>query len=146
MATDDGDNTIIDVERFDLEPERALFHGALDEASLRGIPERPSLTEKVRLGKAIVGADVAPRMQRSLRLVGSQLPMWPQLGTAASLSGVAATYVARRVLTGAEMPSGRYRVSLDAALDPVFDTPAAVANRAQGTAEFEHAFETVFGA
>lgn len=35
MATDNGDSVILDVERFDLEPERALFHGLLAEEEIR---------------------------------------------------------------------------------------------------------------
>ena len=31
MATDNGDNIILDVERFDLEPERPILHGLIGD-------------------------------------------------------------------------------------------------------------------
>jgi tRNA threonylcarbamoyladenosine dehydratase len=146
MATDDGDNTIVDVERFDLEPYRPLFGGSVDEQQLVTLGPRPSIADRVRLGHAIVGAKIAPRMQESLQLVGSRLPSWPQLGTAATVSGASVAYVARRIVTGAAMPSGRYRVSLDASLDTTFVDPAIRADRARRTREFDLTMAALFGA
>jgi hypothetical protein len=145
MATDNGDNTIIDVERFDLEPDRPLFHGSVEERLLRDVGESISLNDKVRLANSIVGPDVTPRTQLSLTAVGSELPAWPQLGTAALLSGTATAYVVRRILTGAAMPSGRYEVHLDASLDPSYHSPEATAERAQKKAEFIDGFNLIYG-
>ncbi len=58
-------------------------------------------------------------------------------GTAVSLAGAAGAYVARRILTGAEMPSGRYSLSLDAALDPLWHSPAETQLRMALTTSFE---------
>lgn len=69
--------------------------------------------------------------------LGSTLHAWPQLGTAVSLAGAAGAYVARRILTGAEMPSGRYSLSLDAALDPLWHSPAETQLRMALTTSFE---------
>lgn len=145
MATDNGDNAVIDVERFDLEPDRPLFHAMVPEDDLKMIPEHPSLADRVRLASAIVGSNITPRTQMSLQQVGAQLPTWPQLGTAAALSGVAATYVVRRILTGAPMPSGRYFVDLDSTLDVDFDSFGAVINRKQSTDDFVHNLDAMFG-
>lgn len=145
MATDNGDNTIIDVERFDLEPDRPLFHGTVDEERLRNIPANPPMSEKVKLANAIVGPDVTPRMQYSLTMVGSKLPAWPQLGNAATLSGAAISYVARRILTGQPMPSGRYEVNFDADIDPDYHTEAARQERAEKKADFIAGFKLIFG-
>lgn len=145
MATDNGDNTIIDVERFDLDPAYPLFHGAVDEQVLRETPANPSLAEKVKLANSIVGPDVTPRMQASLQMVGSRLPAWPQLGNAATLSGAATSYVARRILTGASMPSGRYEVNFDALIDPDYHSDSAQAERKAKKDDFTQGFDLLFG-
>lgn len=145
MATDNGDNAIIDVERFDLEPDHPLFHGKIDEAILKAIPAQPSPVQRVQIASQIVGNDITPRTQQSLMMVGNRLPSWPQLGNAATLSGVAVSYVARRILTGQSMPSGRYEVNLDSLIDPDFHSPAAEQARAQQTQDFIEGFQLLFG-
>lgn len=145
MATDNGDNAIIDVERFDLEPDRPLFHNRVDEKILSTVPEHPTGADKVRLASAIVGSDITPRTMTSLTLVGSKIPSWPQLGNAANLSGVAVSYLARRIVTGEEVPSGRYEVNLDSLLDPAYNEPGSVAARKKHKDEFIKGFELLFG-
>lgn len=144
MATDNGDNAIIDVERFDLEPDRPIFHGTVNESMFLDMGETLTLPDKIRLANAIVGPDVTPRMQLSLVAVGSELPAWPQLGNAAVLSGVAVSYVVRRIILGEDMPSGRYRVCLDSSLDPSYHSEAAKEYRTQQKEEFISGFNLIF--
>ncbi len=84
-------------------------------------------------------------MQHSLTQVGSKLPAWPQLGNAATLSGAAISYVARRILTGEAMPSGRYEVNFDALIDPHYHTDEAKHDRARKKDEFVTGFKLLFG-
>lgn len=116
MATDNGDNAIVDVERFDLDREYPIFHGRAGE--LDG-PLEVDLTDprtRARIAQRIVGADLTPRTRFSLTEVGRSLSSWPQLGTAATVAGAAAAYAARMVATGHPLPAGRYRVDLDRAM------------------------------
>lgn len=145
MATDDGDNAIVDVERFDLEPDRPLFHGSIDEQVLGRVPDVLPMPEKVKLAAAIVGSEVTTRVQHSLQAVGTRLPTWPQLGNAATVCGAAVSYVARRIICGQEMPSGRYRVHLDSSLDPTYHSPVSVDERRSSTDDFERSLEVLFG-
>jgi hypothetical protein len=145
MATDNGDNAFVDVERFDEEPNRALFHGSISEETLAAVPEVPTQADRVRIAATIVGSDITPRTQRSLQLVGSQLPSWPQLGNAATVSGAAVSYVARRILTGQDMPSGRYHIRLDAALEPRWSDSDSVKDRDKSTNDFTTGLAVLFG-
>ncbi|MEV5595186.1 ThiF family adenylyltransferase [Streptomyces sp. NPDC052496] len=148
MATDNGDNVLVDVERYDLEPRRPLFHGAVDQARLHRLHRLSGhLTdaERVTLADALVGPGVTARMKLSLLQVGTRLVSWPQLGTAAGLAGAAVAYTARRILTGQPMPSGRYAVDLDAALDVGHHAPQAVAERERVDAEYAASMRTLFG-
>lgn len=116
MATDNGDNAILDVERYDLEPERPLFHGlAGDVAAIP--PERlRDPARRVELASAIVGGEITERTRYSLSEVGRSIPSWPQLGTAATLAGSIAAYAARMIVCGFPVESGRYRLDQDTLL------------------------------
>ncbi|KKU43216.1 MAG: hypothetical protein UX60_C0032G0006 [Berkelbacteria bacterium GW2011_GWA2_46_7] len=145
MATDNGDNAMIDVERFDLEPNRKLFHSRIEESRLLSIGEKLNMTERIKLASAIVGADITPRTRMSLTMVGTKLPAWPQLGNAATLSGVAVSYISRRILTGLSMPSGRYEVSLDEKFDPSYFESSSVRDREIDRKEFIFTLNKIFG-
>jgi molybdopterin/thiamine biosynthesis adenylyltransferase len=145
MATDNGDNAFIDVERFDLEPDRPLFHGSIPEETLRNVPEHLSMSERVRMAGTIVGFDITPRTQNSLMMVGTKLPSWPQLGNAATLSGAATSYIARRILSKQEMPSGRYFISFDQNIDPDFDSAEARSAREANKLDFIQGFNLLYG-
>ncbi|MQY20142.1 ThiF family adenylyltransferase [Nocardia macrotermitis] len=115
MATDNGDNVILDVERFDLDSDYPLFHGRAGEVteSLAAVSDP---RERARIAQRIVGTEITPRTRYSLTEVGRSLTSWPQLGTAATLAGVAAAYAARLVACGSPLRSGRYRIDPDLAL------------------------------
>ncbi|NEP50853.1 MAG: Rv1355c family protein [Moorea sp. SIO3C2] len=113
VLMDTSDNGLIDVERYDLEPNRKLFHGLVEEVS----PEKMRLLsnrEKVPYALGILGIDgVSDRMQLSLLEIESTVSTWPQLGSAILLGGGAATDTTRRILLGQFINSGRYYIDLE---------------------------------
>jgi hypothetical protein len=122
-----SDRGMIDVERFDREPERALFHGLVDEvdpARLAGM----STYQKVPIVLKIVGADtMSARLAASLVDVDTTLKTWPQLASAVALGGAINTDVARRIALGHFVGSGRFFVDPESV---VSDAPA-VASRSE---------------
>lgn len=120
MAADDGDNALLDIERYDLEDDLQIFSGQipqdiLDKIKSKTIP-RPQLG--MIIGRYFVGAKNIPlRMFESLGQVGKTLPSWPQLGGAAALSGVALAYVTKKILLNQRIKTGRILISLDEKLD-----------------------------
>jgi tRNA threonylcarbamoyladenosine dehydratase len=121
MAADNGDNTIVDVERFDLNSKRKILHGIV--GSMR--PEDVANVSPGDLPKVIAriaGANMAvPRMLESVREVGKSLYSWPQLGTAASLCGVVLAYIARKITVGDKVRQGRFDVSIEKFFDPSYE-------------------------
>ncbi len=113
MATDQGDNVILDVERFDLDVDYPLFHGRAGDLTALDPDDLNDPARRVQIAVAIAGSQITPRLRYSLTEVGRSIPSWPQLGTAASLSGVVAALAARMLAGGQDVPSGRYRVDLD---------------------------------
>ena len=129
MATDNGDNVIVDIERYDLDKNTEIFNGAAGHLTLeefRAIPpqEMPKLATKIAGPKVVV-----PRMLTSLLEVGKTLYSWPQLGDAATLSGVAIAYIIRRIALGEKIKSGKLEVNLDAIFDPDYHTKEATETR-----------------
>ena len=126
MAT--SDRGLVDVERFDLEPDRPIFHGLLgdiDPDTLSGL----SSTDKVPyvLGLIEVGG-LSARAAASLLEVGHAVTTWPQLAGDVTLGAGAIAEAVRRIGLGEPLSSGRTRLDAAAALDrihtPGIDTPA----------------------
>ena len=111
METSDGG--VLDIERFDLEPDRPFFHGLLgdvDAASVAGMSPR----EKAPLAGRILGMDsITARMAASLPDIGTTLSTWPQLGSDVALGGASVAAVVRLFGRGTPPPSGRVRVGLE---------------------------------
>ncbi len=129
MATDNGHNVIVDVERFDLEPDLPLFNGAVPEDSLKDFASFAP-HELPRLATKIAGPSfVTERMMLSLQEVGKTLYSWPQLADAATLAGVAIAFLLSRIALGERLDSGKKEVHLEAIFDPEHDEPANRARR-----------------
>ncbi|MDI9894124.1 Rv1355c family protein [Rhodococcus sp. IEGM 1381] len=112
-----SDRGLLDVERFDLEPERPVFHGVLgeiDSTGLRGLGTRDKIPIVLdQLDAALLSA----RMAASMVEVSETIETWPQLGGDVQLGGATVAAAVRRFGTGAHLPSGRIRIDLETHLD-----------------------------
>ena len=113
VVMDTCDRGMIDIERFDLEPERPIFHGLADGlvgGSLRGL----TTEEKIPYVLAILGVDrLSPRLRASLIEVEQTVTTWPQLASGVAMGGGAAADVVRRILLGERVASGRHYLDMD---------------------------------
>lgn len=122
MATDNGDNVILDVERFDLEPERKILHGFLGEDIKPEDFKISSYGQWLELANRIVDMrNLTSRMRESVSAIGKEIAAVPQLGSTASIAGAAVAYAIRKIANRQNMPSGRYFISLDEILNPRFN-------------------------
>ena len=113
MATDLGDDVLLDVERFDLDPNLPLFHGLVDGLE-ELLTKEVSRREWLKYATSIVGSKNASlRMQQSLLKIGTKLVTQPQLGGTALMSGVVAAYAVRQLALSEKLRSGRTLISLD---------------------------------
>lgn len=129
MATDNGDGVIVEIERFDLKPDLQLFNGALGDITLEEFKTFPP-TELPKLATKIAGADlVVPRMLLSLKEVGKTLYSWPQLGDAATLSGIAIAYCLRKLALGEPLKEGKMEINMDEVFDPTYHSEASTEAR-----------------
>ncbi len=124
-----SDRGLLDVERFDLEPDREIFHGVLgkvDSSALSGL----SVREKIPIVLDQLDASLlSARMAASMVEVGETIETWPQLGGDVQLGGATVAAAVRRLGTGQPLPSGRIRVDLDQHLDGL-SSPKLPASRA----------------
>ena len=113
VVMDTNDRGMMDVERFDLEPERAIFHGLagdLDPSKIKGL----SNEDKVPYILKMIGAEtISTRLKASMMEVEQSINTWPQLASSVTLGGGLTTDVCRRILLDQYHDSGRYYVDLD---------------------------------
>jgi molybdopterin/thiamine biosynthesis adenylyltransferase/nitroreductase len=108
-----SDRGVLDVERFDLEPDRPIFHGLLgdlDSTKLAGL----STAQKGPYVLRMLGPlDVTSRGAASLFELGETITGWPQLASEVTLGAVTAAAAVRRFGMAGDLPSGRVRFDVE---------------------------------
>ncbi|WP_246000909.1 Rv1355c family protein [Brevibacillus panacihumi] len=113
VVMETSDRGMIDVERFDLEPERPIFHGLLEGMDME-VLKNLSNQEKIPHVLKIVGYEtMSSRLKESLQEVGSTILTWPQLASSIMLGAASGTDACRRIGLGQTCESGRYYVDLE---------------------------------
>jgi tRNA A37 threonylcarbamoyladenosine dehydratase len=140
MGADNGDNAIIDVERYDLNQAIEPFHGKLGAVrveDLRGL-------DKFGIGKTITKMlgpeNITERMQQSLLEMGKTIVSWPQLGGAALLNGIGIAYCARKIVIGEPLDTGRVLLSMDEKFVPGYGEAEKKARRDEVSRKFAATF------
>lgn len=158
-ANYNGDNVTIDVERYDLDQSLPIFGGRMGKVGPDFLKQEISSQEQARLavkvlkGKAgdigveflrkkmdprqqaklmmeVIGKEhISIRMQESLLEIGYSIYAVPQLGTTVAIGGATLAYLARKIILGEDIKSGRYNVSLDAIFTDDYHKPESKAKR-----------------
>ena len=134
MAT--SDRGLVDVERFDLEPQRPILHGllgGLDTALLSGMTNRQKVPHMARLLEA---DQLSARLVASVVEIDRTLSTWPQVASEVVLGATAIAEAVRRIGLGEPLRSGRTRIDVDLAFDNL-DEPRITGDRTAGSAEHE---------
>jgi tRNA threonylcarbamoyladenosine dehydratase len=113
MATDLGDDVMLDIERYDLNKSLPLFHGlAGDIETVLG--KQLTRREWLKYATTIINTKNVPlRMQQSLLKIGTKLVAQPQLGSTAIMAGSTVSYALRQLALGHALKSGRMIISFD---------------------------------
>src|SRR3989344_3119843 len=115
MATDNGDNIILDVERYDIESSLPILHGLIGDTKPDDF-KTMNYEEWLKLATKIVGYDnLTNRMKECLKEIGKTLSGVPQLGSTASVGASAISLSIRKIANKENLPSGRYFINLDSA-------------------------------
>ncbi|GHE33244.1 Rv1355c family protein [Sphingobacterium griseoflavum] len=119
VVMETNDRGMVDIERFDTEPNRPILHGLIAEESIDNVA---ALTgqERLSLISQLVDAEqLSPRMKQSFAEVGKSLRSWPQLASSVVLGGGITTEIVRRILLGEKLDSGRRYFDVDMILPQV---------------------------
>lgn len=113
VVMDTSDRGMIDIERFDNEPEREILHGlveGIDRLDLESLNQG----ERVHLSLQIAGGDsLSERMKASIPQIGKTISTWPQLASSVALGGAVTTQVCNLILLNKPARSGRFYVDID---------------------------------
>ncbi|PTS92450.1 hypothetical protein DBR11_26970 [Pedobacter sp. HMWF019] len=114
VVMDMSDRGTLDVERFDLEPERPILHGMIDHLDPSRIKHLKTNEEKIPFLLAMIGVEtLSNRLQASMCEVGQSITTWPQLASGVTLGGALCADVSRRIILDQYHESGRYFIDLE---------------------------------
>lgn len=111
VVMDTSDRGLIDVERFDLEPERPILHGLVEHLDLSLAAKALTNEEKLPFVVPIIGLEtMSTRMKASMLEIESTVGTWPQLASSVVLGGALVADIHRRIALGQFTRSGRWYV------------------------------------
>ena len=116
VVMDTNDRGMLDVERFDLEPDKDILHGLLGSKHIN--TENMSPAEKLECIYKIVDIDkTSNKLKSSIPEIGKSINTWPQLASSTFLGGAMTTDISRKILLNQHKNSGRYYVDFDELLN-----------------------------
>lgn len=114
MATELGDTIMLDVERFDQEPNRPLFHNAIPGIEKISESSLENYREWTKHAVNIIDPINMPlRMQKALLKIGTTIVTHPQLGSTVMMTGGVIAFAVKHIALGSPLKSGRYVISLE---------------------------------
>ncbi|MFD4643044.1 ThiF family adenylyltransferase [Lentzea sp. NPDC058436] len=113
VLMDTNDRGLLDVERFDLEPDRPLFHGRIGDVTSAEVAHLDRAAMVELMVQMVDGSRISPALAQAMTEIGRTLSSWPQLASGTMLGGAIVTDAARRILLGRPQPSGRHYVDLE---------------------------------
>jgi molybdopterin/thiamine biosynthesis adenylyltransferase/nitroreductase len=112
-----SDRGVLDVERFDLEPDRPIFHGLLGDMDSSKLANLTTAQKGPYVIRLIGAREASARGAASLLEVGQTITGWPQLGSEITLGAATVAAAVRRIGLAGELPSGRVRFDVEEILD-----------------------------
>jgi len=114
VLMDTSDRGMMDIERFDEQKDRPIFHGLLeafgDESQLKG-----QLPEKARemMMSILQFENLSDRVKYSFSEIGKSITTWPQLASSVIMGGAACCHYCRMILLKQPVKSGRFYIDLE---------------------------------
>lgn len=109
-----SDRCTVDVERFDLEPNRSILHGLVDHLDVSILKTLKTTEDKIPYLLDMVGLETSSiRLKASMLEIDQTINTWPQLASAVTMGGGITADVSRRMLLNHFTESGRYHVDIE---------------------------------
>lgn len=124
-----SDRGTIDIERFDLDPQRPILHGMVEHLDMDKFKDLKTFDEKVPYITAVTGFEtLSPRMKASAVELMTSISTWPQLASAVTFGGGVSADLSRKILLNNLKISGRFFLDLD---EMISDKPAIETEKPQ---------------
>jgi molybdopterin/thiamine biosynthesis adenylyltransferase len=104
---------MLDVERFDLEPDRPTFHGLLGDVTSAALGELTTKQKIPYVIRILDPASLTDRAAASMVEVSESVSTWPQLASDVALGGAMVANAVRRIALSELTASGRFHADLD---------------------------------
>lgn len=111
MATDLGDGSLLDFERYDKDDTIEMFGGRLKTI-------KPDDSFMGKALKIISPENIPMSLLEVLPEIGKSTPTHPQLATSVFFSGVLISYIVRRLANNKDVIDDRYHIELEEHFDP----------------------------
>ncbi len=109
-----SDRCMVDVERFDLEPERPILHGLVEHLDIATLKKLKTTEEKIPYMLDVLGIDTcSTRLKASMLEIEQTITTWPQLASAVAMGGGITADISRRILLNQYKQSGRYHIDIE---------------------------------
>ncbi|WP_129666476.1 Rv1355c family protein [Phytoactinopolyspora endophytica] len=119
LIMETSDRGLLDIERYDVEPDRPLFHGLLGDAKAEEMMGL-STHDKVPYVLRVLEPDqLSAVMAASMTEVDETVATWPQLGGDINLGSATVAAAVRTLGLGKPLSSGRVRVDINAMLGDI---------------------------
>jgi len=109
-----SDRCMVDVERFDLEPNRAILHGLVKHLDVEILKSLKTNEEKIPYMLDVLGLETSSvRLKASMLEIEQTINTWPQLASAVTMGGGITADIGRRMLLNQFTQSGRYHIDIE---------------------------------
>ena len=109
-----SDRCMVDVERFDLEPNRSILHGLVEHLDINKLKSLKTNEEKIPYMLDVLGLETASvRLKASMLEIEQTINTWPQLASAVTMGGGITADVSRRMLLNYYTESGRFHIDIE---------------------------------
>ena len=113
VVMDTNDRGMVDIERYDLNPNYPLLHGLLNDISLDNLKNISQEQRLAILLKFFSFKNGSARGRAALLEFGQTLLAWPQIASSVFLGGAIVTDVSRRILLDKLNVSGRFYIDIE---------------------------------
>ncbi len=101
-----SDRGMVDVERFDIDPNLGILHGRLSEEECHELITTGRWTPE-STAKIMTKKETSDRMKRSVSELGKTITRWPQLASEVTAGAGVVTHLSRKILLGDHLIRGR---------------------------------------
>ncbi len=114
VVMETNDRAMLDIERFDKEPDRPILHGLVQGLDVAKLKTLKTNEDKVPYMLDMIGIDdTSPLLRASMLEIEQSVSTWPQLASSVTFGGGIVSDTIRRILLSEQIKSGRFYFDIE---------------------------------